>query len=955
MTVLPNVVCYADTDGDGFGDPNSIMTFGGSCGMGFVADNNDCDDNSSTINPNATEICNGVDDNCDTEIDEGVLTTYYQDLDGDTFGNPSVTQQACSPPEGYVTNFNDCNDNDALAPAVTFTRDTLAIQDFELTPALPTWSFTGPVIYNSGFSGANAAPDNSPIGISGSRAWETTSNSGGLALEFDNINIPAGYDSVRVQFRLAAMNLNSTGGGPDNLDYVLTQVSLDNGTTYYSRLRIRGAVADNSYWAYDATGVAKVYYQPQTEVMFQPINTGLATDLGYSTCEILFPGNVSQVKIKITGRSSSSTDTWMIDNVLIAGEIINLDADCDGYASDTDCNDNNPAINPAATEICDGVDNDCDGLMDEGLTFVIYYPDTDGDGYGTGAGTSLCTNPGTGFVTLGGDCNDSNPDINPGETEVCDGMDNDCDMLADEGLTFTTYYTDADGDGYGTGAGQSLCANPGVGFATQAGDCADGNPTVNPGEEEICNNEIDDNCNLQIDENCCDLLISNTTSTAPSCPGGSNGTITVSSSSSSGPVNYAISGPVNQNNQSGLFTGLPAGFYSISVTDAAMCSQSSLVTVAAGMDSTPPTVMCFNQTINFNGESSILLNTAALASYSDNCGIQSVTLSPNSISSSQVGQTIPVLVTVTDNSGNTATCTSQITANGLPPGWSQNVNGVGCNNGSNIQYNPSTEVWTATSSNCYYSAPFTSDQTAFAQRTLCGNGSITAEVTGISGTSLGWAGIVMRESNAPGSKKVQIMTNLSNFLRREIRSVTNGPAQPQQFQAFNRYWLRLTRTGSQIVAHSSSDGINWVQVLAVTLPMNSCIEMGLVVTNYNQNSTVTATFENVSYTGSGPLPVSPVSGNAVIPYEEQYQPNFSVYPNPTSGELNIDLKEYIGKNVQIELYSLEGKLMQLISMDEVSKNTQTMLLDRYSSGIYFVKLRSKGLPDMTKRVVLTKG
>ncbi len=198
--------------------------------------------------------------------------------------------------------------------------DTLAFQDFETTPAAPTWTFTGPVIYNSGYSALNAAPSNSPLGIGGSRAWETTTNSGGLQLNFNNTVIPAGYDSLRVRFNLAAMNLVSTGGGPDNLDYVLTSVSTDGGVNYYNRLRIRGATTDNSYWPYSATGVAKVFYQPQAEALFQPVTSGLQTTLGYSTCEIVFPGNISQIAIRIIGRSSSSTDTWLVDNLVMTGE-----------------------------------------------------------------------------------------------------------------------------------------------------------------------------------------------------------------------------------------------------------------------------------------------------------------------------------------------------------------------------------------------------------------------------------------------------------------------------------------------------------------------------------------------------------------------------------------------------------------------------------------------------------
>lgn len=73
----------------------------------------DCDDNDSSINPNAREVCDGVDNNCDGQIDEGVKTTYYEDADGDGYGNMEVTQESCEQPPGYVTDHTDCDDTRA--------------------------------------------------------------------------------------------------------------------------------------------------------------------------------------------------------------------------------------------------------------------------------------------------------------------------------------------------------------------------------------------------------------------------------------------------------------------------------------------------------------------------------------------------------------------------------------------------------------------------------------------------------------------------------------------------------------------------------------------------------------------------------------------------------------------------------------------------------------------------
>jgi hypothetical protein len=113
----PNQTWYQDADNDGYSTGNSIIQClrptGYKTASELTATSGDCNDNSVAINPAATEVCDGVDNNCNGQIDEGVLNTYYQDADSDTYGNPNVTIQACIPPNGYVTNNTDCNDNDA--------------------------------------------------------------------------------------------------------------------------------------------------------------------------------------------------------------------------------------------------------------------------------------------------------------------------------------------------------------------------------------------------------------------------------------------------------------------------------------------------------------------------------------------------------------------------------------------------------------------------------------------------------------------------------------------------------------------------------------------------------------------------------------------------------------------------------------------------------------------------
>lgn len=108
------------------------------------------------------------------------------------------------------------------------------------------------------------------------------------------------------------------------------------------------------------------------------------------------------------------------------------DADQDGYSVPSDCNDADPSINPGASEICNGVDDNCDGKVDENVSLLTWYRDQDGDRWGDARSTySACLQP-SGFVSASRDCNDNDPRMNPGQAEFCDGKDNDCDGTVDE-------------------------------------------------------------------------------------------------------------------------------------------------------------------------------------------------------------------------------------------------------------------------------------------------------------------------------------------------------------------------------------------------------------------------------------------------------------------------------------------------------------------------------------------
>ncbi len=167
-----------------------------------------------------------------------------------------------------------------------------------------------------------------------------------------------------------------------------------------------------------------------------------------------------------------------------------------GYvANSTDCNDNLASMNPSFIEIFDGLDNNCNGITDEGFAPLTFYLDADGDGIGGSSSVLNIVSPGPNYVLVTGDCNDANANMYPGNTEICDNLDNNCSGAIDENLIFLNYYQDLDGDNFGNlNQVINACSLP-VGYVLNSTDCNDANNLIYPGAVEIEGNGIDEDCN----------------------------------------------------------------------------------------------------------------------------------------------------------------------------------------------------------------------------------------------------------------------------------------------------------------------------------------------------------------------------------------------------------------------------------------------------------------------------
>ncbi|MEC8378946.1 MAG: putative metal-binding motif-containing protein [Myxococcota bacterium] len=477
---------YNDADGDGYG---SIAFYILSCEPveNYSENSEDCDDGNPDVNPDADDVCDEIDNNCDGQVDEDGLVGFFYDMDGDGAGDPNLPVEDCEPLDNMVENSLDCDDSNAEISGLN--EEVCDGIDNDCDGVIDNGVSN---FYYVDSDGDGYGSDTDVI-----QTCDELTGYAEVGGDCDDGNSTVNPDSNEI-----CDNIDN------NCDGIVDTDAVD-AVTFY-------ADADQDGYGDDQSFTVSCEQPPDTTPISGDCNDSpddLDND-GIPDGQLINPDMIELCDLQGIDENCNGLvddDDLYVDPSSKGAYYIDNDGDNYGDPStellqctmpvgyittDGDCNDNDPVINPGAIETCDGIDNDCNGTIDEGFTITDYYTDADGDGYGDSQSVvAACAQP-IGAVSVAGDCNDNDTAINPDATEQCDGIDNNCDSNIDEGLTFNEYYVDTDGDGFGDPSlVENACQQP-PGTVPNGSDCDDTEFFVNPAMNEICDDlNVDEDCN----------------------------------------------------------------------------------------------------------------------------------------------------------------------------------------------------------------------------------------------------------------------------------------------------------------------------------------------------------------------------------------------------------------------------------------------------------------------------
>ncbi|MCB9689209.1 MAG: hypothetical protein H6735_29495, partial [Alphaproteobacteria bacterium] len=518
-TVHPGLVFWMDLDGDGFGDPTAVIEGCEAPPSTVVPGLEDCDDGRAEVHPGAVETCDDLDRDCDGDPYAGADgDLFFVDADRDGYGAELSTVSGCVPGPGYSLRDDDCDDGDAsVNPGADETWYDGVDQDCDgwpdddqdhdgeaaTTTGGPDCDDLDPERNTTAPERCNGIDDDCDLRVDDEDDDD------------DQIDqIPAWQDADRDGYGSLVQGLFCSNAIPDGWSVLGGDCRDDLAPVHPGGVERCNRIDD------DCNGVVDDGVPLGAVTVYADVDGDGWGDLTAATqqCE----AGASQTLLG--GDCDDGDPDTHPGAPEICGDPVRQDCDanlspydCDGDGSATDdpvpdCLDDptDPdaaSIHPGAAEVCDGRDNDCNGLSDgadPGVdlnTASAWYTDLDHDGFGSGVPTLIRCTPPPDAANNDLDCDDTNAARNPAAPEACNTIDDDCDGQVDEGATvgLTTYYRDLDGDGFGADAtAQGACTAPGASWTALAGDCDDLAPAIHPGADEACN-ALDDDCDGLLD------------------------------------------------------------------------------------------------------------------------------------------------------------------------------------------------------------------------------------------------------------------------------------------------------------------------------------------------------------------------------------------------------------------------------------------------------------------------